>query len=121
MREIIFKAKRTDNGKWVEGFYVCCRKCHYILPIFNEYESFHGFDDRYDDWIEVDISTLCQYTGLTDENSKKIWENDIVHNGNYFIVKWNEKCVRFDLVRIPYGRFPIGEWKPLIIDWRTDD
>ncbi len=22
MREILFRAKRTDNGEWVEGFYV---------------------------------------------------------------------------------------------------
>lgn len=78
MREILFKAKRLGNGEWVEGFYVCCRKSHYILPIFNEDESFHGFDDRYDDWVEVDVSTLCQYTGLTDKNGKKIWENDII-------------------------------------------
>lgn len=80
MREILFKAKRLGNGEWVEGFYVCCRKSHYILPIFNEDESFHGFDDRYDDWVEVDVSTLCQYTGLTDKNGKKIWENDIICN-----------------------------------------
>ncbi len=28
---------------------------------------------------EIDPSTICQCTGLTDKNGKKIWENDIVY------------------------------------------
>lgn len=78
MREILFRAKRIDNGEWVEGFYVKCRKYDYILPIFNEFEQFHGYDDRYDEWVEIDPETLCQYTGKTDETRKKIYEKDIV-------------------------------------------
>lgn len=35
-RENLFKAKRKDNGEWVEGYYVFCRKHHYILPILTE-------------------------------------------------------------------------------------
>lgn len=81
-REILFKAKRSDNGEWVEGFYVCCRRHYYILPIFNDYDPSYGFDDRYDEWVEIDISTLCRYTGLTDKNGKRIWENDIVETND---------------------------------------
>lgn len=65
MREILFKAKRIDDGEWVEGYYMN-RVNHEII--------------QYGTWIiyEVDENTVCQYTGLTDKNGNKIWENDVV-------------------------------------------
>lgn len=74
-KEILFKAKRKDNGEWVEGYYVYCRKRHYILPLLNEAI---GYDEREDEWIEIEPDTICLFTGLSDKNGKKIWENDIV-------------------------------------------
>ena len=81
MREILFKAKRKNWRElpkeewWVEGYYVFCRKHHYILPVVNK---IIGYDEREDKWFEIDANTLCQYTGLTDKSGRKIWENDIV-------------------------------------------
>lgn len=74
-REILFKAKRIDNGEWVEGQYV------YITNPLTEdgkpikhliCNGTNIFNDL------IDPVTLCQYTGLTDKDGKKIWENDII-------------------------------------------
>lgn len=75
MREILFKAKRIDNGEWVEGYYL--RDQYHIGGkdiIFYRKDS-----DRFTVYTNIiDIETLCQFTGFCDKNGNKIWENDII-------------------------------------------
>lgn len=80
MREILFKAKRIDNGEWVEGCYAECNGKTFIgidisIGIDDIFEVFCTPVIR---WLEVDPETLCQFTGETDKNGKRIWESDVV-------------------------------------------
>ena len=86
MREILFKAKRIDNGEWVEGNIILSKDAdeEYKAIIIPSVNSNMFTDDRgnedlgFENWYNVDPSTICQYTGLTDKNGQKIWENDVV-------------------------------------------
>lgn len=91
-REILFRGKRIDNGEWCIG----CVMFHDNdkATIFRQHPGHGGLDG-----IEVDPSTVCQYTGLTDKNGRKIWENDVVK------FHGNDK----DLVKIVFGEFVVIE------------
>lgn len=72
--EILCKAKRLDNGEWVEGYYVHNAAGQHMMV--------GGCHDKSYIMTEVDPSTVCQYTGLTDKHSTWIFEGDICRVGN---------------------------------------
>lgn len=93
MREILFKAKRWRDGKWVYG----------DLNNLQDSVIIHWYNNGCRVSDEVDPSTVCQYTGLTDRNGKKIFEGDIIRWTNWkdeqkeapvcYDPEWNRFCV----------------------------
>ena len=69
----LFRAKRLDNGQWVQGF--ICKKKYKSNKFY--ISCFHDKDDN-EQFFAIDPDTICQCTGLKDKNGKLIWENDIV-------------------------------------------
>ena len=82
MREILFRAKRKNWRElpkkewWVEGYYCYFMDAHCILPRNLDYDAAMFGEQKL--FVIIDSETLCQFTGLTDKNGKRIWENDIV-------------------------------------------
>ena len=107
----LYKAKRTDNGEWVEGNLITDEqnkdKC-FIGYVFgtNDDGTPHDFDIA-----PVDPSTICQCTGY-----KGIWENDIFQcdDERYMIVfsdadlTWNAESI-FSSESIELGEFCSSE------------
>lgn len=103
------KAKRKDNGEWVQGVPFEIEGKTVIL--INDTENLlrtHYLEENM--WtseiyaIEVDPSTICRCTGLKDKHGNLIFENDIVKHYNdrecperytFGVIVWDEHTLAY--------------------------
>lgn len=85
-REILFRAQRIDNGKWIEGqfyhsqLFIDGKNCNDVYLIRND------IDEDY----FIKENTVCQFTSLTDKNGTKAFDKDLIKapSGRIYAIIW---------------------------------
>ena len=87
MREILFRGKRVDDGKFVYGYVGVFKGITQIYVPFTEEEEKenegHIFSAIGGLWHTVHHETVGQFIGLTDRNGKRIFEGDLLNGFDY--------------------------------------
>ena len=114
-RIIKFRGKRIDNKEWVYGYLYelplpSGDACMILTQDNNHLDNslepkYHLAFTLWVDLFLVDPSNVCQYTGLTDKNGRKIYEGDFInYDGSTWggVVQWHPNGYFF--INDSYGK-----------------
>lgn len=94
-REIKFRGKRTDTGKWVYGNLLQDSGLCFIVKNIQELT-----EKPFNECLVIP-DTVGQYTGKKDRNGKDVWEGDLLRTpeGDIMVAEWIDakiitRCVR---------------------------
>lgn len=98
IRSIIFRGKKLDDGEWVQGYYYKLEKDRMVISSCIKREAY-----------EVNPETVGQFTGLTDDMGRKLFEGDIVKAIDSYTDECDEESL--GVVKFSRGAF--------CVDWNT--
>ena len=108
MREILFKGKRVDNGKWVYGdFQLRSLQCFIVE---------RGTLKKY----KVIPESVSEFTGLIDRNGTRVFEGDIcISEETTLKIVWNENMHSWHC-EVLISKCPLVDKKTLFPLWHWE-